>query len=207
MDEEGKERVIIKFFFLGASRSGKSCTMTRLVENTFSENYIVTIGIDFRIKYFPGLHPTKKLCLQIWDNRSDERFRCFPVNYHKNSDAIFVFFDITNRESFEQLGYQLEKIKHTQEHYQEIYIIGNKIDLESRREIGKEEANQFAKENGCVKYIELSARDGTNINETFDEIAKSFFLRKSIGEIPLLAPPQPPPPVYNEPPKYTCIIQ
>ncbi|KAF2071031.1 hypothetical protein CYY_007652 [Polysphondylium violaceum] len=180
--------------------------MTRYVENTFSENYLETISVDFRIKCFEGLHSTKRLCLQIWNNRSDERYRYFPVDYHKNSDVLFIFFDITNRESFDQLNSSLQQIHHTQEHYQEIYIVGNKIDLESKRMVGREEAKEFAQENGSI-YIEISAKDGTNIKETFDEIAKSFFLRKINDEIPLTPIKGPPPLVVSENPRNTCITQ
>jgi len=202
--EPGKEKLILKFIFLGAPRSGKSCTLLRYAEDTFFDQYITTIGVDFKIKYIPNLHPEKTLCLQVWDEfRSCERFRPTPPAYYRNANAIFVFFDITDRESFEHIKSVVEKIPHTQAAYQEIYIIGNKVDLESKRAVSKEEANQFAIDHGAFKYIEMSAKDSINVIETFDEIAKSFFFRRINDPIPTPLPSSHP----NGSSKSRCMIQ
>ncbi|KAF2075696.1 hypothetical protein CYY_003010 [Polysphondylium violaceum] len=196
-----KERVIIKFMILGANHSGKSNTLIRYAEDTFQDQYIATISIDYKIKYFLDLDPKYRLCLQIWDKYvCAERFRSTPQAYYKSASAIFVLFDVTDRESFNYLKEELKGIPHTNEFVHEVYIVGNKIDLESKRVISREEAIQFAQDN-AAQYYEISAKENINVHQMFDEVGKALFYKKINDPNFTVTKPN------TRPPKPSCIIQ
>ncbi|KAF2077341.1 hypothetical protein CYY_001344 [Polysphondylium violaceum] len=198
-----KERVIIKFLILGGSQSGKSKTLLRYADNIFENQHIITIGVEFRIKYIDDLDPNYRLCLQMWDKyRGCERFRSTPHTFYRNASAIFVLFDVTDRESFNYVKEELKGIPHTSECIHEVYIVGNKIDLESKRVISREEAIQFAQDN-AAKYYEISAKENINVHQMFDEVGKALFYKKINDPNFTNAKPTSSAP----PPKSYCIIQ
>ncbi|KAF2075698.1 hypothetical protein CYY_003012 [Polysphondylium violaceum] len=197
-NQQEKARVFLKFIFLGDKRTGKSNTLIRYADNIFIDQYYTTIGIDFKVKYFEDLDPRYILCLQVWDTYSGcGTHRSIPQAYYKNASAYFVFFDITNRESFNLVKDEIANIPHANEFGQELYIIGNKIDLEGERVISREEGHQLAQDNSA-QYYEISAKENINVHQTFDHIAKDLFNKKikDMGSSPILEPPKP-----------SCILQ
>ncbi|KAF2075691.1 hypothetical protein CYY_003004 [Polysphondylium violaceum] len=192
MQEREKERVYLKFIFLGASKSGKTSIIRRYIENKYSEHlyYTATIPADYRTRFIQDIDPNKTLFLQVWDKYTGERFGFIPPDFFKYVNASFIVFDITNRDSFNYVKEEITRIPHDEPNqYRELYIVGNKSDLESHRVINRDEANQLAQDN-AAKYIEVSAKDNINVYQSFDEIAKSLFFKK-IND-PSSFPPSPP---------------
>ncbi len=93
---------------VGNSAVGKSSLLLRFADDDFNENYMITIGVDFRFK---SININQKIVkLQIWDTAGQERFRTIVNTYYKskllkNSDshAVFLIFDLTNRDSFQDI--------------------------------------------------------------------------------------------------------
>ena len=92
---------LFKVLIIGNSGVGKSCLLLRFAENMFSDNYISTIGVDFKIRKMEL--DGKSVKLQIWDTAGQDRFRTIIKSYYRGSNGIIVVYDITDRETFEQV--------------------------------------------------------------------------------------------------------
>eukprot|EP01084_Bolivina_argentea_P212132 360653_1 len=145
-----------KYGFSGdrvAGNSGKTSIMRRYTENKFEDVYIISTGIDFKIKKLKVNGEYFKL--QIWDEcMGREKFRWPSVHWFRSAHGAFMIFDITNRESFEGIDPKLNKIETVQPDISWI-LIGNKIDLSDQRVVSFEEAKQYAIQKNMI-YIELS---------------------------------------------------
>jgi small GTP-binding protein len=81
---------------IGESNTGKTSLLLRFSENIFTENYLCTIGVDFKTRTLlvDGL---KVIKMQIWDTAGQERFRSISHAYYRNSHGCIAVYDITNR--------------------------------------------------------------------------------------------------------------
>ena len=85
---------LFKLVIIGNSAVGKSSLLVRFADDSFSENYLATIGVDFRFKTIPI--EGKNVKLQIWDTAGQERFRTITNAYYKGADGIIMVYDTTN---------------------------------------------------------------------------------------------------------------
>ena len=163
---------LFKYLIIGNEGVGKSSLLIRFVDDTFSYDYVTTIGIDFKIK---SLEIDGELIkIQIWDTAGQERFRNIISSYYRGAQGIFLVYDITNKESFYSLKNWMSEIeKHCNINKIKIIIVGNKRDLESRREVTFEEGKQFASK-FKFKFYETSAKESYNVHDTFIYIAKEI---------------------------------
>ena len=171
----------IKLMIIGETRTGKTSLISRYCKNEFSGGaYLSTIGIDFQIKNLEI--NSKKIRLQIWDTAGQERFRNIAKNYYQSSDGFIVVYDITNNESFQTLDYWVEEIKSNSQELSRMILVGNKCDLEEGRQVKKEEGKDYAKKKE-LKFYEVSAKDGTNVNKAFDDLIKDILSTYSPSEL------------------------
>merc|ERR1711879_695957 len=89
---------LFKLVLIGNSGAGKSCLLLRFADDSFTDTYISTIGVDFRFRTVTIDNITVKL--QIWDTAGQERFRTITSAYYRGAHGIIVVYDITNEESF-----------------------------------------------------------------------------------------------------------
>ena len=160
---------IFKVLLLGNSDVGKSSLILRYVDQVWSDTFVPTIGVDFKVKTLEI--ENKQIKMQIWDTAGQERFRNVISSYFRGSHGIFLIYDITNRDSFKNLeNWLIEIEKNASQNVLKI-LIGNKNDLVDDREVQVEEGQAFANRNG-MKFIETSAKMNTNVNEAFETLAK-----------------------------------
>jgi len=160
---------IFKVLLLGNSDVGKSSLLLRYVDSVWSDTFVPTIGVDFKVKTIEI--GGKKVKLQIWDTAGQERFRTVVSTYFRGAHGIFLIYDITNRDSFKNLeNWLIEIEKNASENVLKI-LIGNKNDLEDERDITADEGKAFANRNG-MQFIETSAKMNTNVNEAFETLGK-----------------------------------
>ena len=94
----------------------------------FTENFMPTIGVDFKIRTIDVDGKTIKL--QIWDTAGQERFKTITSSYYKGAHGIIVTYDITDRESFTAVQTWMGEVeKHASDNISRI-LVGNKCDLE-----------------------------------------------------------------------------
>ena len=160
---------IFKVLLLGNSDVGKSSLILRYVDGTWSNTFIPTIGVDFKVKTIEV--DNKKIKMQIWDTAGQERFRTVIASYFKGSHGVLLIYDVTNKTSFKQLESWLEIIENNASEDILKILIGNKIDLEEDREVTKEEGQSFANMHN-IQFMETSAKMNTNVNEAFEALAK-----------------------------------
>ena len=155
---------LFKLLLIGNTSVGKSSLLLRFTDNIFDDCYKLTIGVDFKIKTFELNNKIVKL--QIWDTAGQERFRTLTNSYYKGSHGIILTYDITNRQSFEDIeNWIAESEKFADRNIVQL-LIGNKSDLDKKRNVSKEEGQEFANSIG-VNFIETSAKNCFNVEKAF----------------------------------------
>ena len=163
-------KYIIKILTLGDTMVGKSSIVLRFSEDKFDDNQFATIGIDFKTKYIKIGDSSVKVL--IWDTAGQEKFQNIAKQYYKGANGVLLIYDISSRKSFERINFWLKELKENNR-IDELFIclVGNKIDLEEKRVISKEEGENYAKENN-ISFFEVSARTGKGINDLFFRVIK-----------------------------------
>lgn len=162
---------LFKILLIGDSGVGKSSIVLRFIDDTYTDRYISTIGVDFKIK---TININNKIIkLQIWDTAGQERFRTITTSYYRGAHGIIVVFDLNNIISLENIDQWFDNIsKYGNENIQKI-LVGNKSDIERDKNISQFKLQQIINKYDLI-YIETSARNNTNINNIFDELALSL---------------------------------
>ena len=164
-----------KMMLIGDSDVGKTSLLKKYCDNEFSQSYISTIGIDFQIKNITI--DNKKLQIQIWDTTGQERYQVLAKNYFNSSDGFVIVYDITKRESFDNVNNWIEQIYEMAPNYAKSILFGNKNDLKEHRQVKVSEGKTLAKKYN-IKFFETSAKDGINIKEGFESL-----IREILGDI------------------------
>ena len=165
-----KKESLYKILILGDSTVGKTCFLTRYADNTFQENQMATLGVDYKLKNIK-MEDGNTVKLQIWDTAGQDRFHSLTRNYFKGAHGIILLYDITTQSSFDNVSKWIKQIKEDASEKVVIILVGNKIDLEHKRAIPTEEGEKIAEEFGLIFFF-CSAKTGKNINEAFNELIK-----------------------------------
>ncbi|EAY14102.1 Ras-like GTP-binding protein RYL1, putative [Trichomonas vaginalis G3] len=172
--------ILIKLLIIGESSVGKSCLLLRFAEDKFNENFLTTIGIDFKVRKVTI--DDAKVKLQIWDTAGQEKFRTITKAYYRGANGILLVFDVTNRDSFNKTKQWMNSIKESITDPVDIILVGNKADGQYSdpkisRQVTKEEGEEMAQE-FQIPYYETSAKTAFNVEETFMKIATTVKRRK-----------------------------
>ena len=170
---------------VGDSAVGKSSLLLRFADNEFNENYMITIGVDFRFKSVTINNKIVKM--QIWDTAGQERFRTIVNTYYKSStsfyidaNAVYLIFDLTSPESFNSIkNYWINEVESYTDESAIIILIGNKCDC--TKVVPEEEIKTFVEEKK-LHYYETSAKTATNVSDMFVGIAKHLTDNKMQGK-------------------------
>eukprot|EP01107_Rhizomastix_libera_P002883 TRINITY_DN14_c0_g1_i12.p1 TRINITY_DN14_c0_g1~~TRINITY_DN14_c0_g1_i12.p1 ORF type:complete len:134 (-),score=24.22 TRINITY_DN14_c0_g1_i12:253-654(-) len=98
--------LLCKMIVVGDAGTGKSCLTLRYTQHEFCENYINTIGVEVKLKTLNVGGSTMKM--QIWDTAGQERFRAITSSFYRGASGIMIVFDVTNRNSFLNVGRWIE---------------------------------------------------------------------------------------------------
>ena len=173
-------KYIIKILTLGDASVGKSSIVLRYSENKFNEAWLSTIGVDSKRKIVKIKGESVKV--SIWDTAGQEKFQSIVKQYYNGANGVLLIFDISNKKSFQKIDFWYKDLKQNI-NINDIYVclVGNKMDLEEIREISKEDAEKYAKEND-MQYFEVSAKTGNGIKELFDEATNKVMDKILINE-------------------------
>lgn len=162
---------LFKLLLIGDSGVGKSCLLLRFADHTYTESYISTIGVDFKIRTIELDGKTIKL--QIWDTAGQERFRTITSSYYRGAHGIIVVYDVTDLESFNNVKQWLNEIdRYACENVNKL-LVGNKCDLVSKKAVEYETAKEFA-DKLDIPFLETSAKAATNVEKAFLTMAQEI---------------------------------
>jgi Ras-related protein Rab-6A len=164
-------RAKYKLVFLGDESVGKTSIITRFMYDHFDDTYQATIGIDFLSKTM--YLEDRVVRLQLWDTAGQERFRSLIPSYIRDSSVAIVVYDITNKQSFLNTNKWIEDVRDERGNDVVIMLVGNKIDLQDRRQVTAQEGEEKCKELG-VMFMETSAKSGDNIKQLFRKVATNL---------------------------------
>jgi len=171
---------LFKLVLIGDSGVGKSCLLLRFADDSFTDSYISTIGVDFRFRTVNIDSKTVKL--QIWDTAGQERFRTITSAYYRGAHGIIMVYDVTNHESFEHVEEWLNEVnRHASESTLKL-LVGNKADLEDDRKVTAQEAKKFA-DNLNISFLETSAKNATNVEAAFLTMGKQLMQAKDANSV------------------------
>ncbi|EIE79458.1 hypothetical protein RO3G_04163 [Rhizopus delemar RA 99-880] len=142
----------------------------------------LTIGVGFGTRFVTVNDQQTKL--QIWDTAGQESFRSITRSYYRGAAGALLVYDITRRETFENLSVWLEDARQHANPNTVIMLIGNKSDLEGQRQVSREEAERFAQEHDLF-FLETSAKLADNIEEAFVKTAEEIQKKIASGTIDL----------------------
>ena len=161
---------MIKILTLGDTTVGKTSIVLQYTTQKYNTQILSTIGVDFKSKVINI--DNNKVKMLIWDTAGEERFRNIASQYYNGADGALLIFDITKKSSFERIVYWINELSQKKNINElGLLLVGNKIDLEKERQVQKEEAERFAKENN-LKYYEVSAAKNINIDNMMLDIIK-----------------------------------
>ena len=144
---------------------GKSCILLQFTDNKFRNQHELTIGVEFGAKTISI--NGKSVKIQIWDTAGQEAFQAITRTYYKGAIGALLVYDITRKETFIHVTKWLEEVKNNSSKTITVILIGNKKDLEDKRQVSYEEGEAFAKENGLM-FLETSAKTAYNVVESFN---------------------------------------
>ena len=168
---------LFKYIIIGDAAVGKSNLLLRYTHGQFKPEYQLTIGVEFGAKNISILNKTYRI--QIWDTAGQENFRSITRAYYKNSACALVVYDISNRESFDNISSWIEDCKSQSPQTIFMVLVGNKNDLEDKRAVTFEEGQELAEKNKMM-FFETSAKTGKNVDEIFFRSAEN--IAKKIDE-------------------------
>lgn len=173
-----------KITICGDTSTGKSSFLKRYCKNEWDAVGKPTIGVEFFTNIFE-LDDDTKAKLQIWDTSGQERFRGMTSSYYKGAHGVIQLFDITNMESFRNLPKWVTEVKNHVSENTAMVQVGNKKDLEEKREITKEDATHYSKQNRCA-YVETSCLDnkGYEIQKAMRFLVEEIMNKK--GDKPMI---------------------
>ncbi len=170
----------IKFIFVGLNGVGKTSIINQYLEKTFTENYLMTIGSDKTMKNIKI--DGKEVTLEICDTTGHEEYRKINEIFMKNTDIALIVYDITKRESFEELTEWINSVKEINNNKNVIFgIAANKSDLYEQKVVNKNEGEEFAKKNNSL-FFETSAKDYDSVENVFINLTKEYLKNKEKEE-------------------------
>ena len=169
MEEDEEYSMIFKMILIGDSGVGKTNILSRYINNTFSETTKSTVGVELgtKVEEFNNT----KIKVQIWDTAGQERYKSITKTYYKGAKGALIVYDITKKDSFQNIDKWIQDLKEFGEEDAAILIVGNKCDLEDKREVTTEEVIKKA-EVYKIAFCETSALKAKNIDYAFQTLIK-----------------------------------
>ena len=170
-------KIRLKVIFVGSGKVGKTSLITQYLNKTFTEGYLMTVGVDKSIKNIKI--EGKDVILEINDTAGQEDYRQVNKIFMKNTKIAIFVYDITNRASFEEIPKWIETVNQSNPNNNIIFgLAANKSDLYENQEIKKKEGCDFAKNHNLL-FFETSAKDYDSIENVFMALTKEYLTKNN----------------------------
>ncbi|XP_050407599.1 ras-related protein Rab-10 [Patella vulgata] len=163
--------VLLRLLLVGDTGVGKTCLICQYANNEFYDTHISTIGIDFKMKTVNINGSIVKV--QIWDTAGQERFESITKQFYRRAQGVMLVYDICSRSTFDSLPKWLSYVRQFSKEDTMITILGNKHDMEDKRQVEYLEGQQFAAKNN-LKFFETSAKDRENLQKPFHDMCDAI---------------------------------
>ena len=166
-----------KFLVLGDQMVGKTSILERYINNTFKSDYLLTIGVDKRLKRLE-INNTD-VDIFITDTAGQERFRSITKQFYKGADGIIVGFSLTDSKTLQSISYWISEINQncSKDFPISLVLFGNKCDDKDNIEVKPEEIDEI-KNKYNLTYFETSAKDNIKIKNVFEYLTKITIIKK-----------------------------
>ena len=163
-----------KIVLVGDAGTGKTCIISRFVNNHFEKSQMTTACPSFCTKSVTYPEYNKTINLDIWDTAGQEIYRAISKLFYKGASVGVLVFDITNKKTFNSVKeYWYNQLKENTDDNISFTLVGNKIDLFEEEEIKEDEAIEFAKSINAEFYL-TSAKKNVGISDIFLNAGKKF---------------------------------
>jgi small GTP-binding protein len=170
---EENELPSIKITLIGNPGVGKTCIISKYLDNVFEENSSSTIGANYTEKVIKKNN--KEYQLDIWDTAGQEQFQSLGKHFYKDSYIVCLVYDITSQESLDSLKeiWYPNLLKYG-EKYTVLAVVANKSDLYETDDLANEkQAKEFANEIKGI-WMSTSAKTGDGIDKLFDTMVDKY---------------------------------
>ena len=159
---------LFKSIVIGDGGVGKTSLSLRVSKGIFTDDYKMTIGVDFHVKTIivdtsEGIITCK---LQLWDTGGQERFGHIRPMYYQGALGAVLVYDLTNYASFEHLPQWIKEVRTNIKYEIPLLLVGSKSDLADRRMVSIGELNNFTRDFNLF-YMETSAKTGDGVMDCF----------------------------------------
>ena len=164
-----------KIIVIGEVFTGKTSLINLYCNKQFKAHYETTIGSSLHVKQIKSCG--KEIKLQFWDTSGQERYQSLTKAFYKGASCCLVLYDITSSKTFSKVEFWAKAFQEnisSNDSNALFVIVGNKIDLEDKREVKKEEGVVLAQKVGAL-FFETSAKEKPeSVNLVFETVAKKL---------------------------------
>ena len=161
----------LKIAVLGQSMVGKSALTFRFINNKFPTEHDTTIEDSYSI---PCKIDDIQCQLEILDTAGQDDYQTMLDTWINSADGFLLVYSIDNKESFESTKTRFDRIVKLKEgQHISLCIVGNKCDLEDKRQVTKDEVEKYCKPKNIV-FLESSALNTINVKESFLAVARGL---------------------------------
>jgi len=179
MANKPNAQIRIKLLIIGDSAVGKTSMLLKYTDNFFPESHLATIGVEFKTKEVE--YNGYNIELQVWDTAGQERFKSITKSFFRNANGIIFVYDITQKNTFKNVKDWIKDSEVNDFGFQRI-LVGNKIDLQNKRQVSLEDAKEWADKKN-MEVIETSAKTGANIDKAVLKLIELILQNKTNDEI------------------------
>lgn len=132
----------------------------------------------------------KHMKLSLWDTAGQETYKSVTRSYFRGASGALLVFDISRKQTFAHVTDWLNDLRQIAEPDIVVILVGNKADLaqegeENKREVTAAEAEEWARHNGVLQYVETSAKSGEGVELAFMKVAERIFDNINAGKYDL----------------------
>ncbi len=162
---------VYKICVVGEPAVGKTSLIRKYVKDQFETKHIKTIGVDIS-KQQLTLKNGARVNLLFWDMAGQIQFHLLHKVYLKGAAGVIITFDLTRPKTLVNAESWYRILENYGVHTVPLILSGNKSDLKDERKVSQEDIDTQMKKLGIEDYVETSAKDGSNVDDLFQTIAK-----------------------------------